>query len=102
MKDIAGLMKGLLKATSVVSDGLDSAVADVAHDLWPDCDEDTVRIVGLRRGVLRIEVDNHARYAEAKAFHANTFLERVQARTEGATRGTDHVHKIVFQVRGMH
>ncbi|HMQ21092.1 MAG TPA: hypothetical protein PKE00_01300 [Planctomycetota bacterium] len=101
MKDLGELLKGLLQTTSVVPAVVDEVVAEVARDLWLD-GANEVRIVGMRRGVLRIEVDSHARYAEAKSFYAGLFLERIQQRMEiDPQRGTEHVHRIVFQVRGM-
>lgn len=95
------LLKDLLKKTTVVPTGLEEAIVAAAREVWDDVDDKTIRLGGFRNGLLRVEVDNHARLAEAKTFHQETFRQRVNAYLESDPRRKhDHVTKLVFHVRG--
>lgn len=101
MKSVDRLLNDLLKQTKIVPNGLEDAVREAARRIWPDVDSDTVRLAGFRRGLLRVEVDNHARLSEAKAFHSETFRQHVNSYlASNARRSNEHVTKLVFHVRG--
>ena len=101
MKPVDHLLDALLKKTQVVPTGLEAAVLEVSREIWPDAQDDDLLLGGFRNGLLRLEVDCHARLAEAKTYHSETIRTRINACLARASRGTpQHVTKLVFHVRG--
>ena len=101
MKPIDRLLDDLLKKTKIIPNGLEDAVNEAAKRVWNDVDDGTVKLAGFRNGLLRVEVDNHARLAEAKAFHSEFFRQHVNSYlASNARRSKEHVTKLVFHVRG--
>ncbi len=115
-KGLDTLLRDLLKKTRVVEDSVSVAVLAAARDFWPDLDEDRVRLVNFRRGVLHIVLDSHARYAEARGLVGDRFRQalnrrisppednehsgRVDASKTAAEQDGNYVTKVVFHVEG--
>lgn len=101
MESIDRLLRKVIRETKVVPKGLDEAILEVAREVWDDVDAGTVRIGGFRNGLLRVELDSHARMAEATAFHREFFRQRLNSHLGSSSkRGKEHVTKLVFHVRG--
>lgn len=71
--DLSQSLGKILRRTQVLEDTVTEAVASVGARLWPGIGVDAIRVVSFRRGTLQLELDSHARVAEARGFLSETF-----------------------------